>query len=67
VLITLLDLLTCQNYFYSIASLLRVNVLHQQVAERVLSRDFPLHAAITDNWHLIIITSKLSWKKWHLS
>lgn len=67
VLIILLDLLTCQNYFYSIASLLRVSVLHQQVAEHVLSRDFPLHAAITDNWHLIIIPSKLSWNKWHLS
>lgn len=66
-LIILLDLLTCQNYFCSIASLLRVSVLHQQVAEHVLSRDFPLHATITDNWHLIIITSKLSWNKWHLS
>lgn len=67
VLIILLDLLTCQNYFFSIASLLRVSVLHQQVAEHVLNRDFPLHATITDNWHLIIITSKLSWNKWHLS
>lgn len=44
-----LDLLTCQNYFYNITSLLRVSALHQQVVEHVLGRDFPFHATITDN------------------
>lgn len=49
VLVILLDLLTCQNYFYNITPLLRVSVLHQQVVEHVLGRDFPFHATITDN------------------